>query len=158
MTPAELFEAAGKYLGTQEVRGKEGSNPVIEDWLLRHGKNINPNYIEKMGDDIAWCSVFIGQVCEDVGLTGTEHALAASWKTWGRPGKLTQGAVVVIRRRDRGEDGTSGRGGHHVGLFKKSNKHFIWLRGGNQRNQVSDQAFSKKNYEILAIHGPLLTS
>lgn len=157
MKPAQLFEAAGKYLGIQEVKGKEGSNPTIEDWLLRHGKNVNPNYIEKMGDDIAWCSVFIGQVCEDVGIDGTGHALASSWKTWGKPAVFTQGAVVVIRRRDRESDGTSGRGGHHVGLLKKVNKNFIWLRGGNQRNQVSDQAFSKKNYEILAIRVPSLT-
>ena len=154
MTPAELFEAAGKYLGIQEVKGKGGSNHVIEDWLRRHGKNINPNYIDKMGDDIAWCSVFIGQVCDDVGIGGTDHALAASWKTWGKPGIFVQGAVVVIRRKDRSSDGTSGRGGHHVGLFKKSNHNFIWLRGGNQRNQVSDQAFSKKNYDILAIRVP----
>ncbi len=89
-----------------------------------------------------------------VGLKGTNHALASSYKTWGRPGKFVLGAVVVIRRKDRESDGTSGSTGHHVGFFKKMNHNFIWLRGGNQRNKVSDQAFAKRHYEILAIRVP----
>ncbi len=90
------------------------------------------------------------------GIKGTDDARAVSYAAWGRPSKVRRGAIVVIRRRRKDGKNITGsnRGGYHVFFLDKITKHFFWGVGGNQKNQVSRAAYSKKNYELVAIRMP----
>lgn len=145
------LEIAKSYIGLQEIRGP-AHNPTILGWLQRFAKNIGR--WGKSRDETAWCAVFVSHCLEAAGEKGTDHALASSYMTWGKPSKLRQGAVVVIQRK-RGPNVTgSGRGGYHVGFLWRWEKNWIRVLGGNQRNRVGINGYSKKNYEIVAIRWP----
>jgi uncharacterized protein (TIGR02594 family) len=144
---------ARSYVGLKEIPGKL-HNPTILGWLKRHALNIG-----RWGrgrDETPWCAVFVSHCLEEAGYPATNDARAASYKTYGKPSKMKQGAIVVIRRKKKnGPNITgSGRGGYHVFFLDKFTKNFIWGWGGNQKNQVSRTAYSKANYEICAVRWP----
>ena len=142
---------AKSYVGLKEIPGKL-HNPTILGWLKRFAANIG-NW-GKGRDETPWCAVFVSHCLEAAGFESTRDARAISYRTYGKPAKFVPGAIVVIRRK-RGKNITgSNRGGFHVGFFHKMNKNYIWLVGGNQRNSVSIAAYSKKNYEIIAVRMP----
>lgn len=146
---------AKSYVGLKEIPGRSLHNPTILGWLKRYALNIG-----KWGqsrDETPWCAVFVSHCLEKAGYESTKDARAISYATYGRPSKLKQGAIVVIRRRKK--DGPnitgSGRGGYHVFFLDKVTNNFLWGWGGNQKNRVSRAAYSKKNYEIVAIRWPI---
>lgn len=151
----EWLTIARSYVGLKEIPGRSLHNPTILGWLKRYALNIG-----KWGqsrDETPWCAVFVSHCLEEAGYKSTKDARAISYATYGRASKPKQGAIVVIRRRKKdGPNVTgSGRGGYHVFFLDKITNHFIWGWGGNQKNQVSRAAYSKKNYEIVAIRWPV---
>jgi uncharacterized protein (TIGR02594 family) len=142
-------------VGLREIPGHE-NNPTILGWLKRHALNIGK--WGKSRDATPWCAVFVSHCLAEAGYEATDDARAASYISYGRPSKPNQGAIVVIRRK-RGPNVTgSGRGGYHVMFLDKFTKQFIKGWGGNQKNRVSYAAYSKKNYEVIALRWPLETA
>jgi uncharacterized protein (TIGR02594 family) len=145
---------AESYIGLKEIPGRSLHNPTVLGWLKRYALNIG-----KWGqsrDETPWCAVFVSHCLEEAGYESTKDARALSYKEYGVPSKLKRGAIVVIRRRKKnGPNVTgSGRGGYHVLFLDKVTKHFIWGVGGNQKNRVSRAAYSKANYQIVAVRYP----
>jgi len=108
---------------------KGSSNPKIS----QYHEHTN---IAGYDDKAAWCSSFVNWVFREVGIRGTDSALARSWLDWGRP--LTRpklGCVVVLEREDAG----SWRG--HVGFYRKIEGNQIYLFGGNQLDEVREHHY-----------------
>lgn len=144
---------AEAHIGLKEIRGARHNHTIL-GWLSRFAKNIG-----KWGrsrDETPWCAVFVSAMLDMAGVKGTDDARARSYVSWGRPSKPQRGAIVVIqRKRKDGENSTgSNSGGYHVFFLDKITKHFFWGVGGNQRNQVSRAAYSKKNYRLVAVRMP----
>ncbi|HUW94447.1 MAG TPA: TIGR02594 family protein [Anaerolineae bacterium] len=148
-----ILDIAKSYIGVKEVVGKE-HNPTILAWLRKFGKNLSRWATGR--DETPWCAVFVSKVLDEAGYRGTDHALARSYISWGKPAKFTPGAVVVIQRHEAGEDESTGsRTGYHVGFFVKVTKHHIVLLGGNQSNQVRVSYFPRRRYRICSIRQPV---
>lgn len=85
----------------------------------------------------AYCAAFANWCLAQAGYSGTNNAMAASFKTWGRAtrgGKAAYGAVAVIKFPE---------GGHHVTFIigKNGESRLITLGG----NQGSNHAVSKSS-------------
>ena len=146
---------AYSYIGIKELPGKL-HNPTILGWLKKFAKNIGR--WGKSRDETPWCAVFVSHCLDAAGYPTTESALAASYRTYGKPSKLVPGAIVVIRRKKKGPDASTGsRAGYHVFFLTEVTRYYIKGVGGNQRNSVSLASFSKKRYDIMAIRRPLTT-
>lgn len=124
--------------GVKEKVGDE-HNPDIMKYIrtcsnLYETKN-KTRYTERVGDEgVKWCSAFVNWCISQAGITGTNHALALSWKDWGQPTEPKPGAIVVTR-------GTSAR---HVAFVDRVNGELKMLGGNQQKssgggnyNQVS---------------------
>ena len=155
--PSELsgiLAIARGFIGVKEVPGAE-SNPRVVAWLYRFARNVKMAFIAKKGDEIAWCAVFVSMVLDKAGYRGTDHALASSYITWGKPTRFKPGAVVVIKRKKKGRDKRTGsRAGYHVGFFEQITKNYVVLTGGNQRNQVRKSWYPRSAYEVIAVRKP----
>ena len=105
------------------------SNPRITAYHA--GTNI-PGYDDKAN----WCSSFVDWTLRQVGIAGTGSALARSWLSWGVPlAAPVEGCVVVLWRDDPG----SWKG--HVGYFVRIDGDRVVLLGGNQLEQVCENAY-----------------
>jgi len=150
----EWMTIAESYIGLTEIPGRSLHNPTILGWLKRYALNIG-----KWGqsrDETPWCAVFVSHCLSEAGIKPSNDARAIKYAAWGKPSKPRRGAIVVIRRKRKDGENTTGsnRGGYHVMFLDKMTKHFVWGVGGNQKNRVSRAAYSKKNYEIVAIRWP----
>lgn len=80
------------------------------------------------------------------GIPSTRSAAARSYLNWGRTIESPfVGCIVVL---SRGGDPTKG----HVGFWIAENDEHVFIYGGNQGNQVSIQAYDKK--QILSYRAP----
>jgi uncharacterized protein (TIGR02594 family) len=150
---APWYTIATSYIGLKEIPGRSLHNPTVLGWLKRYALNIG-----KWGqsrDETPWCAVFVSHCLEEAGYKSTRDARAVSYKTFGRPARFEQGAIVVIRRKKGKNITGSNRGGYHVFFLDKATRHFWWGVGGNQKNSVSRAAYSKANYELVAIRQPV---
>ena len=147
-----ILDTARKYIGLKEVKGP-GHNLTIVGWIKRFGKNLGR--WGRSRDETAWCAIFVSKVLHECGYRGTDHALASKYIRWGKPAKITPGAVVVIKRKKKGGDRVTGsHAGYHVGFLVRLTKHYIVLLGGNQRDSVRVSYFSRKGYLIMGIRQP----
>lgn len=151
------LEIARSYVGLKEIRGPR-HNPTILGWLKRYALNIGR--WGKSRDETPWCAVFVSHCLAEAGHKTTEDARAASYKTYGRPSKVVQGAVIVIRRKKTSTKNItgSGRGGYHVFFLDTITRQFYKGWGGNQKNSVSYAAYSKANYELVALRWPVVAT
>lgn len=150
--PPWLAEA-WSWVGTKEAPGKK-NNPTIIGWLRKFADNIG-NW-GKGRDSTAWCAVFVSKCLAAAGIDGTNHALARSYATWGRPSKLNRGSIIVIQRKIKGEDRTTGsRAGYHVGFLLAVRKYHYVILGGNQSNEVRVTYFPKSRYNVVAVRAPV---
>jgi len=101
-------------------------------------------------DETSWCSSFVNWVMIGAGYTGTNNALAKSWKTWGSGITAPQyGAVTVIRLKSGTDDPATGTStGYHVGFYISKSATSIKLLGGNQSDQVKYSSFLLSAYNI----------
>lgn len=127
-----IFEAAGQHIGEAEWPGAK-HNPVIAGFFEASG---NP---QVKADEVPWCAAFVGAVLAQVGLTGTGKLNARSYMEWGVKVSLRDakpGDVVILWR----ESPQSWKG--HVAFFVRwDGTDRVILRGGNQRNRVSDDSY-----------------
>lgn len=127
------YRLAGRFLGLKEVPGTK-SNPLIL-WMLLLDSAWPSD------DEVPWCSAFVNTICHFLDLPRSRSLAARSWLTIGDDVPLVaaqRGFDVVVL--SRGSNPTQG----HVGFFGGFDIHNprnIYVRGGNQGDQVSDMLF-----------------
>lgn len=134
-----ILEAAGNYVGEAEWPGAK-NNPVIQGFFAASGHS------EKMADEVPWCAAFVGAVLAQVGLIGTGKLNARSYVDWGEEVPISQakpGDIVVFWRVSP----QSWQG--HVAFFLHFKGDRVVVRGGNQRNKVSDEEYPTS--QIIAV-------
>lgn len=119
------------YLDITEVRGKE-SDPIIEGWIN--------NFFDGERDDstIAWCSIFMWNMLNELCIPSNKSAAARSWLKHGK--ELTEpeyGCIAVLWRGSK--DGWKG----HVGIYIRETDTHVLLLGGNQSNKVTYSWYTK---------------
>ncbi len=130
-------------MGSVHYPPGDGAPPWI-DWALRElGRNVveipgprhNARVLYYFGftryhakaDEIAWCSAFVCAALENAGVRSSRSARASSYREWGIPCELKDGAVCFFPPADPDAGGSG-----HVGFYWRGQ-----LLGGNQRNRVS---------------------
>lgn len=118
------LQIARRELGVKERPGS-AHHPRI---LQYHAKT----RLHATSDEVAWCASFVGWCLEQAGIASTRSAAAASYRTWGQPWELVDGAIVVFGKADPDAAGTG-----HVGFCVGVEGDHVLLLGGNQGNAVT---------------------
>ena len=128
----KILQKALSQYGVKEVAGQK-NNPQILQYFESTGLDS-----DKMNDETAWCSAFANWVAKE---SGYEHSAELTARSWLKIGESTenpeQGDVVVLWR----ESPESWKG--HVGFFVRETRRYVYILGGNQKNQVNIKAFPK---------------
>ena len=121
----QILVQAKMLLGTKEVVGNIHSN-IIMGWAKDLG-------LEKIytADEIAWCGLFMAQVCKRAGvetnLTPKESLWALNWSKFGTKQPVAMlGDILTFKRN----------GGGHVGMYVGEDDTCYHILGGNQSNMV----------------------
>ena len=123
--------ALGEY-GVKEIIGKK-HNPRV----LKYFKEIGHDWVKD--DETAWCSAFANWVAKQANCKMSNKLNARSWLNIGIKTDCPKiGDIVVFWR----ESHNSWKG--HVGFFVRETNNYIYVLGGNQRNQVNIKAYPKK--------------
>ncbi len=138
LTPAWMSIALAEVGVSTYPQGQ--SNPRITQY------HANTN-IAGYDDKASWCSSFVNWSLNQVGVPGTNSALARSWLDWGEAlDEPMLGCITVLSR----DDPTGWRG--HVGFFLRSDDTHVYLLGGNQLDQVREHSYP--NTAILGYRWP----
>ncbi|MBC7603145.1 MAG: TIGR02594 family protein [Ramlibacter sp.] len=87
-------------------------------------------------DKASWCSSFVNWSLTQVGIAGTNSALARSWLEWGKPlAEPIPGCIAVLTR----DDPAGWKG--HVGFFLRTDDERVYLWGGNQLEEVREHSY-----------------
>lgn len=98
-------------------------------------------------DKALWCSSFINWSLAQVGIVGTQSALARSWLEWGDVlAEPVPGCIAVLSR----EDPAGWKG--NVGFFLRADDVHVHLLGGNQLAQVREHFYPKAS--VLSYRWP----
>lgn len=140
-----IIEKALSQYGVKEIAGRK-NHPQIMKYFKSTG--LDP---EKMNDETAWCSAFANWVAKE---SGYEYSGELTARSWLKIGESTQtpelGDVVVLWR----ESPESWKG--HVGFYVRETKRYVYIIGGNQKDQVNIKAFPKSrilDYRKLNTNG-----
>jgi len=122
---------ARSQIGVAEIPGPKHS-PTIMGWINKLGRKVLG--IAVSDDEPPWCSTFMAQCMNEVGIKPPQVAVrASSWDKWGVAVIPSVGAVLRFQRP----------GGGHVGFYVGENKTHYLVLGGNQENRVSIVAIEK---------------
>lgn len=128
------LEFALSFYGEKEYPGKKNNNPLIVAWTKELITWVRD-------DETPWCSTFMNYVCSRTGFEFTGKANARSWLEKGQEIKIETAQpgfdIVVFWRESR----NSWKG--HVGLYIRHNDDYVWVLGGNQRNEVNISAYPR---------------
>lgn len=130
-TDPRWLSFARRYIGQKEVPGKQ-NNP----WIVSIWKYLGLPYHD---DETAWCKAFASYCLQHCDIATPPGASARSMQSWGvKLDKPVPGCIVVFWR------GSPKSYLGHVGFVTRvtADGHLIVL-GGNQRDQVCEEAFSK---------------
>ena len=126
------IEKAFSQFAIREIAGKQ-DNPEV----LKYFNDLGFDGAA-LGDKTAWCSAFANWCCFK---TGHEYSGKLNARSWMKVGidvsKPEYGDIVVLWR----EDPNSWKG--HVGFFVCERYGWIYILGGNQRDQVKISAYPK---------------
>jgi uncharacterized protein (TIGR02594 family) len=121
----QILVQAKMLLGTKEIVGTINSD-VIMGWAKDLG-------LEKIytSDEIAWCGLFIAEVCRRAGLetnlTPKQSLWALNWSKFGTKQSIAMlGDILTFKRN----------GGGHVGIYVGEDEKCYHILGGNQSNMV----------------------
>ena len=89
-------------------------------------------------DKASWCSSFVNWALWQVGIAGTNSALARSWLDWGDPLHEPQEGCIAVLTRD---DPAGWRG--HVAFFLRADEEKVYLWGGNQLDEVREHSYPR---------------
>lgn len=128
----KILQTALSQYGVKEVVGKK-HNPQILKYFKATGLDS-----DKLNDETAWCSAFANWVAKSSGYEKSNQLTARSWLKVGESTQDPQPGDVVVFWRDSPE---SWKG--HVGFFVRQTKRYVYVLGGNQKNQVNIKAFPK---------------
>lgn len=138
-----IINEAIKYLGVEEVKGKE-NNAKILDMLKSVG-------FEQFDEETPWCAAFVGHVLKTCRLDYLQSLHSRDYASYGcASGEAVLGNIAVFWRDS--ENSTKG----HVGFYLHMDDDYVWILGGNQSNMVSVQKYPRKN--LLAIRQALLAA
>ena len=127
---SRLLKIALSQYGVTEIPGVE-NNPEI----IKYFKEIGHDWVE--GDELSWCSAFMGWCALQKDFEGSDALDARSWLKVGRKVEIEEADVVVFWRVSKDD----WRG--HVGIPIREQDDIIWTLGGNQSNQVRISAYPK---------------
>jgi len=128
-----IFQSCLNDYGIREVRGEQ-NNPRIMEYF-----SVFKNHSWVQGDETAWCSAFVNYHNKVNGYNYSGKPTARSWLNIGRilrPHEIWMPGDVVILWRES-LDSWKGHAGYPVVMRGQ----WIWIFGGNQRNQVNISAF-----------------
>lgn len=126
-----LIETALKYYGQSAIAGPD-TNPTVQEFYRQAG------HVEVTGDETPWCSAFMIAVAKESGYPHSNSLLARSWLNTGIEVDTPElGDVVIFWRIAK--EGLFG----HVGIFISEDKGMLYVLGGNQKNSVCIEPFSK---------------
>ena len=131
----ELATLAMGYVGVTEKKG-----PDYHEWIFA----IMQKYLPGITDDgaAAWCSMFVRQLCSELGVEPEVTNAARSWLKVGTAVPLSAiqpGDIPVFWRESK----SSWKG--HVGVFQSMNwDGDLVITSGNDRNAVTCRAFSPR--------------
>lgn len=126
-----ILAAAGGHLGLEEWPGARHNPAVVQLF-----EDVGHSWVQD--DETAWCAAFVGSVLASLGLPHTGALNARSYLEWGEEVAIQDaqpGDVAVFWRGSR----SSWQG--HVAFFVRFEGGRVVVRGGNQGNKVSDQAY-----------------
>jgi len=134
--------------GVHEIAGREHTKRILE---YHRATSLGART-----DEVPWCSSFVNWCLKQVGIAGTNSALAASWRKWGTELDTPRyGCIVQIRQKGGGADAATGSStGNHVAFFIRGTATSVTLLGGNQRNSVKQSTYPLRSYEIKALRWP----
>ena len=138
----DAYAEAREHLGTWEW--KDGHNPKIVQWF----SDVGHAWVKD--DETAWCAAFVGAMLKAGGFAHTGKLNARSYVDYGEhvdPEDAQPGDIVIFWR----DDPTSWKG--HVGFYVRKAHENIIVLGGNQGNQVSEQAYAANR--LLAVRRPV---
>lgn len=128
----KAIEKAFSQLGIKEIAGKQ-DNPEVLKYFDAIGFDGS-----QLKDETAWCSAFANWCCK---MTGHEYSGKLNARSWLNVGQDVSnpeyGDIVVLWR----ESLDSWKG--HVGFFVAERYGWIYILGGNQKNQVKISAYPK---------------
>lgn len=131
------MDVAKSLVGTKESPGSANSATIIS-WAKGLGGWIGQYYTK---DEIPWCGLFVAHCMRKAGLSFSQSSLSArAWANWGQKCEPQYGAVLVFSRE----------GGGHVGFYHSESKTHYRVLGGNQRDQVTDDALIDKSRLLVA--------
>ncbi|HXH08632.1 MAG TPA: TIGR02594 family protein [Alphaproteobacteria bacterium] len=142
---APWMAVAMQQLGQREIPGAR-HNPHIVEYHTT-------TTLRATTDETAWCSSFVNWCLRQVGIAGTNSALAASWLEWGQAVSARAGAITVIYNASAANSSLSVSGNHVGFLVEETGTHFILL-GGNQSNQVKISSYPKSSWQIKGYRWP----
>jgi uncharacterized protein (TIGR02594 family) len=117
----DYLEKARKELGTTEMPGKQHNARILEYHRATS--------LCAKTDEVPWCSSFANWVAKQLGVGGTNSAVALSWRNWGKEiDGPALGAVAVFKH----PNGT-GHVGFVAGVTPTGK---LVVLGGNQSNKV----------------------
>lgn len=130
---APWYELAKSEEGTKEIKGKR-HNPKVLAYFADAG------FSGIKDDETAWCAGFANAMLERAGYAGSKSLAARSFLNWGK--KLSRpkmGCIVVFKRGNSSWQG-------HVGFYAGETKKYIYVLGGNQRNEVNVSRYPKSKF------------
>lgn len=129
----KTIEIALSQYGTTETPGSQ-HNPEV----LKYFEATRYAGVDWISDETAWCSAFANWVAHKAGAHKSGELNARSWLAVGDAVTDPEpGDVVVLWRESK----NSWKG--HVGFYVNEDDQYIYVLGGNQRNQVNIQAYAK---------------
>ena len=140
-------------LHMRQGSGTRNNHPRIQLYLSTDN---NLSEIDKLPDEIAWCSCFMSWCTDQRNIVGTDAAWAKSsgnWRTAVLADHAQAGDIVVFDRKS-----TTGSGAH-VGIFMTfdRSKENVRVLGVNQSNAVRytwypvDGQTSETHYKVLSL-------
>ena len=127
------YEHAKGELGVTEIAGEIDNKTIVEYFA-----EVGHSWVKD--DETAWCAAFIGAMIERSGYRSTRELNARSYLKWGIPVAVedaVEGDIVIFKRGD------SAWQGHVTFLVKKNSGGTLKCLGGNQRDQVNVQNYSR---------------
>lgn len=122
----EWLKIARGEIGIKEIAGVGKHNKRI----LEYHHSTGETWV--LDDETAWCSSFANWCIEEAGLEGTDKLNARSWLNWGQKIDIPRRGCVAIFWRDKKNSWMG-----HVGFYLRDDGKYIYLLGGNQKNEVN---------------------
>jgi uncharacterized protein (TIGR02594 family) len=139
---------ARSQIGQHEIAGAQHNSQIMEYiWTCTNIQETENQrrFVTREGEEgVDWCSAFVNWCLKKAGITGTNHALASSWKEWGTElAGPRQGAIC-------GFNWTGGSRIDHVAFCDQVDGQWRTL-GGNQTDAHSGGIVSSVPFAKSAV-------